>query len=29
MGRGGTAPVTGPNDGVRFIRLHARDGKLR
>jgi hypothetical protein len=28
MGRDSTAPVTGPNDGVQFIRLHSRDGKL-
>jgi hypothetical protein len=24
----GAAPVTSPNDGVQFIRLHSRDGKL-
>ncbi len=28
MGRGSTAPFTSPNDGVQFIRLHSRDGKL-
>ena len=28
MGRGSTAPVTSPNDGVLFIRLHSRNGKL-
>jgi hypothetical protein len=29
MGWGNTAPVTSPNDGIQFIRLHSRDGKLR
>jgi hypothetical protein len=28
MGRGSTAPVTSPINGVQFIRLHSRDGKL-
>ncbi len=28
MGRGSTTPVASPNDGVLFIRLHSRDGKL-
>jgi hypothetical protein len=28
MGRGSAAPVTGPNDGVLFIRVHSPDGKL-
>jgi hypothetical protein len=28
MERGNTTPVTSPNDGVQFIRLHSRDGKL-
>ncbi len=28
MGRGSTAPVTSPNDGVLFIRLHSGDGEL-
>ena len=28
MGRGSTASVTSPNDGVQFIRLHSRDGKF-
>ncbi len=26
---GSTAPVTSPNNGVQFIRLHSRNGKLR
>jgi hypothetical protein len=29
MGRGSTTPVTSPNDGVQFVRMHSRDGKLR
>ena len=28
MGRRSTASVTSPNDGLQFIRLHSRDGKL-
>jgi hypothetical protein len=28
MGRRGTTPVTGPNDGVLFVRLRTRDSKL-
>ncbi len=28
MGRGTPTPVTSPNDGVQFIRLHTCDGKL-
>jgi hypothetical protein len=28
MGRGSATPVTSPNDGVQFVRLHSRDRKL-
>jgi hypothetical protein len=28
MGRGSTTPFTSPNDGIQFVRLHSRDGKL-
>ncbi len=28
MGRHSITPITSPNDGVLFVRLHTRDGKF-